>query len=140
MSLMPIRSFSYFLLTFGLIFAICLTIVLFYCLKGVLKRPPLLKQFLVNKCVHFCGYEAFFLLRNMMKNGENYFSQICRFFLFFRQVSEPIMTCILFYEHMDTQLAEKRFPLDICAFVISKKLLTFFQFFSQSCVRKPIFS
>ena len=35
------------------------------------------------------------------------------------------MTCLLFCEHLDTLLAEKRFFLDLCAFVILKNLLIF---------------
>ena len=50
-------------------FVIFLTFVLFYCLKSVLKRPLLLEKFLDNKWLQFCGYKAFFLLRNITKNG-----------------------------------------------------------------------
>ena len=42
------------------------------------------------------------------------------------------MTCLLFCEHLGTLLAEKIFCLDIFAFVIIKKILTFSSFFSQS--------
>ena len=45
------------LLIFGLIFW---RFVLFYCLKSVLKRPLWLENFLDNKWLQFCGYEAFF--------------------------------------------------------------------------------
>ena len=55
------------------------------------------------------------------------------FFLFFSQVSWPIMTCLLFLEHLDTLLAEMSFSLDLYAFVILKKFINFFQFISASC-------
>ena len=37
-----------------------LTIVLFYCLKWELKRPPLHEQFLDIKWLQFCGFGVFF--------------------------------------------------------------------------------
>ena len=38
------------------------------------------------------------------------------FFQFFRQFSWPIMTCLLFFEHLDALLAEMIFSLDLYAF------------------------
>ena len=32
------------------------------------------------------------------------------------------MTCLLFWDHLDTLLAEKNFSLDLCAFVILENL------------------
>ena len=52
------------------------------------------------------------------------FLQFLGFFLIFRQVSQPIMTCLLFCEHLGILLAEKN-CLDLCAFVILKSILTF---------------
>ena len=66
----------------------------------------------------------------MSKIGTNFlnFLQFCSFFLFFRQVSEPIDTCLLFCEHLGTLLAEKNFWLDLYAFETSKNILTFSSF------------
>ena len=35
------------------------------------------------------------------------------FFLFFSKISLPIMTCLLFCEHLDTLLAEGNFSFDL---------------------------
>ena len=93
-----------------------LTIVLFYCLKWVLKS----------------GYEAFFFKRIIKcRKLKLFFIIFCSFsFSAFRQVSEPIMTW-LFREHLDTLLAEKNFSLELCAFVILNILLTFANFLSN---------
>ena len=45
-------------------------------------------------------------MRNIKKMAEvEIFINFCSFFLFFRQVSKPIMTCLLFCEQMDALLA-----------------------------------
>ena len=48
------------------------------------------------------------------------FLQFFVFFSVFRQVSKPIMTCLLFCDHLDTLLDARNFSLDLCAFVILK--------------------
>ena len=79
----------------------------------------------------------FFIEKYDKKNGKNwnYYLNFLQFsvFLFFRQVSWPIIFCRLFCEHLDTLLAERTFSLELYAFVILKNLLTIFQFFSASC-------
>ena len=65
-----------------------------------------------------------------IQNGKNwnYFLLFCSFsfFPFFRRVSGPIITCLLFCQHLDALLAERIFSLDFCAFVILKKFLNNF--------------
>ena len=53
------------------------------------------------------------------------------FFLFFRQVSSPIMTYLLFCQHLNILLAERNCFLDLYDFVILKILLTFSSFLVQ---------
>ena len=103
----------------------------FFCLKWVLKRQLWLVHFIDNNWLQFCGYEAFFcweIWQKMAKIETIFliFFAVLRFFPFFRRVSMPIMTCLLFCEHLDALLAEVIFPLDFCAFVIKKFITSSF--------------
>ena len=75
MSLMLIRRFFMYFAEFWANFCNFLRFVLYYCLKWALKRPLLLKIFLDNKWLRFCGYEDFFCSA-IWQSGENwnYFS------------------------------------------------------------------
>ena len=60
MNFMLIRMFFMYFADFWANFYDFFTIVLFYCLKWVLKLAVLLENILVNTWLQFCGYEAFF--------------------------------------------------------------------------------
>ena len=55
MNFMIIRRFLMYFADFRANFCVFLTIVLFYWLKSVLKKPVLLEQFDVNNWFRFCG-------------------------------------------------------------------------------------
>ena len=61
-----------------------LTIILFYWLKWVLKKPLLLEKYYDINWLQFCGQESFFCWEIWQKNGENcnYFSEFFAFFHF----------------------------------------------------------
>ena len=96
-----------------------------------IEDTPITRAIQVNTWLQFCGYEAFFVenYHEKCRKLELIFLIFCSFSFFsvFRQVSEPIMTCLLFCEHLGTVLAEKNFCLDIRAFVILKNI-NFFSF------------
>ena len=61
MNFMLIRRFFMYFADFRANFCGFMTIVLFYWLEWVLKRPLLLAQILDNKWLQFFGYESFFV-------------------------------------------------------------------------------
>ena len=75
MSFMLIRWFFMYFADHGAKIRNFMTIILFYCLKRVLKIPLWLEQFLDNMWLQFCGYEAFFF--------EKYDKKWRKFHLFF---------------------------------------------------------
>ena len=85
-----------------------------------------------------------FLWRDMTKNWrklELFFLIFCcfSFFSVFSKVSEPIMTCLLFFEHLDTLFADGNFSLDLYAFEILETLITFSIFLVKVVFKSLIF-
>ena len=133
MNFMIIRSFLMYFADFRANFCVFLTIILFYWLKWVLKKPLLLEKYYGNNWLQFCGQESFFVEKydkKMAKIGTN-FLNFCIFSFFFLFLAKSL--CLLwlaycFAEHLDTLLAEGNFSLDLYVFWNIKILVTFSSF------------
>ena len=81
----------------------------------------------------FVGRNHFFVEKydkKMAKIGTIFLNFLLSFsFCFvFSKFSLPIMICLLFFEYLDTQLAEGNFSFDLYVFEILKNLVTFSSF------------
>ena len=72
MNFMIIRRFLMYFAYFRANFCVFFTIILFYGLKWVLRKPLLLEQFYDNNWLQFLWVRITFLLRNMTKKAENW--------------------------------------------------------------------